>query len=124
MGNSNQRYESSEDENQFMNHLEQAKIRVILLTPKVSTEVNERISELKNELQLVGIGVRMECLTFDSGKHIAMGLGMRFVISISDSGKAEHEVSLMDLEEQVEMTMPWDRAIYMIEKVYPPANFT
>ncbi|MZQ87262.1 hypothetical protein GQF01_34615 [Paenibacillus sp. 5J-6] len=122
MGNSNQRYESPEDESRFMNHLEQAS--VILLTPKASTEANERISELTNELQLVGIGVRIECLTYDSGKHIAIGLGMRFVISISDSGKAENEVSLMDLEEQTEMTMPWDRAIYMIEKVYPPANFT
>lgn len=124
MGNSNQWYESPEDESQFMYHLEQAEVRVILLTPKVSMEANERISELTKELQLVGIGVRIECLTFDSGKHIAMGLGMRFVISIGDSGKAENEVSLMDFEEQMEMTMPWDRAIYMIEKVYPPANFT
>jgi hypothetical protein len=122
MGNSNQRYESPEEESRFMNHLEQA--RVILLTPKVSTEANVRISELTNELQLVGIGVRIECLTFDSGKHIAIGLGMRFVISIGDGGKTENEVSLMDLKEQFEMTMPWDRAIYMIEKVYPPANFT
>jgi histidyl-tRNA synthetase len=122
MGNSNQRYESPEDESRFMNHLEQA--RVILLAPKASMKVNARIRELTNELQLVGIGVRMECLTFDSGKHIADGLGMRFVILISNNDKAENEVSLMDLEEHVELTMPWDQAIYMIEKVYPPANFT
>ncbi|MDU0200294.1 MULTISPECIES: hypothetical protein [Paenibacillus] len=118
MGNSNQRYESPEDESRFMNHLEQAE--VILLAPKASSKVNECIRELKNELQLVGIGVRMECLTSDFGKHIAEGLGMRFVISIS----AESEVSLMDLQEHTEVTMPWDQAIYVIENVYPPPNFT
>lgn len=122
MGNSNQRYESPEEESRFMNHLEQAK--VILLAPKASLQVNARIRELTSELQLVGIGVRMECLASDSGKHIAEGLGMRFVISISDNSKAGNEVSLMDLQENTEMTMPWDQAIFVIENVYPPANFT
>ncbi|MBP1961700.1 His/Gly/Thr/Pro-type tRNA ligase C-terminal domain-containing protein [Paenibacillus aceris] len=116
MENANQWYVSSDE--RYVNHLEQA--RVILLAPITS----RKAVKMSSELNQVGIGVRTESVNPKFGLQMAAELGIRFVIGIHENEIAVDQVSLMDMLEMQERIMPMDQAIYVIEKIYPPADFT
>ncbi|NOU98954.1 hypothetical protein [Paenibacillus planticolens] len=117
MGNANRWYEITDENNQNVNQLKQ--VRVILLAPKDSRKSIHLISELDQ----VGIGVRTESVNPKSGIQMAEDLGIRFVVGIHDDEMAADRVSFMDRLEPHERIMSLDQAIYLIEKVYPPADF-
>ncbi|MDD9267933.1 hypothetical protein ACFPES_12925 [Paenibacillus sp. GCM10023248] len=93
-------------------------MRVILLAQAACKQAYRMMSELK----LAGIAARTESLSVEAGKRLADGLGIRFVVAVDDRNGTN--VQLADLHEHQEGSMPMDQAIYVIEKVYPPADFT
>ncbi|KQX66922.1 His/Gly/Thr/Pro-type tRNA ligase C-terminal domain-containing protein [Paenibacillus sp. Root444D2] len=95
---------------------------VILLDPIAS----EAAGRMKNELKLAGIGIMIvdEKLDLDKQLTAATKLGIRFIICIGLEDSSTDQVKLMDMQDLHEKVMPMDQAIYCIEKIYPPADFT
>lgn len=94
------------------------RVRVILLAPADCRQAYHMTSELN----LVGIAVRTASLDTENGIQMAAGLGIRYVVKINDDFKGR--VHLMDIHDQQEGVMPMDQAIFVIECMYPPADFT
>ncbi|TXK85455.1 His/Gly/Thr/Pro-type tRNA ligase C-terminal domain-containing protein [Paenibacillus sp. N3.4] len=78
------------------------------------------------QLQMAGIPSRMmnEQLAGSILTASALELGFRFLILIGKDEVSMSKVTFKDLFEQSELLIPLDKAIYLIEKIYPPENFT
>ncbi|WP_217635214.1 His/Gly/Thr/Pro-type tRNA ligase C-terminal domain-containing protein [Paenibacillus sp. yr247] len=93
---------------------------------RLNPEVFDEAYLMTNELELAGIAVRMADENSELSEHLitATVLGIRFVILIGKNERLIDQVRLLDMYDQQEMVMPMDQAIFVIERTYPPADFT
>ncbi|NEW06566.1 histidine--tRNA ligase [Paenibacillus sp. SYP-B3998] len=81
---------------------------------------------MTTELRTAGIRARLVSEKRKLKKILASASnqGIRFVILIGSDELAKSSVRLKDMFEQTENVMPMDQAIFCMEKIYPPVDFT
>ncbi|MFD0697039.1 histidine--tRNA ligase [Paenibacillus sp. GCM10027628] len=100
--------------------------RTLAVVVPLGQEAAGEAFRMTSELRAAGIRARMASEKRKLKKLLASvsDQGTRFVILIGSDEMALNAVRLKDMYEQSEIVMPMDKAIYYIERIYPPANFT
>ncbi|NQX64574.1 hypothetical protein HQN90_00395 [Paenibacillus alba] len=76
------------------------------------------------ELAMVGILAETVSESIIEIQQKADRLGIRYIVEICKEEIGSDQIRLWDLLEQENRKLPMEHAIYLLEKQYPPANFT
>ncbi|OPH57480.1 hypothetical protein BC351_02840 [Paenibacillus ferrarius] len=120
MRNVNQTQDEWKEENTSIQGIEQAVVYV--RTPAFLDSAASRL--LTVELAMVGIVVETVSESIVEIQQKADKLGIRYILEICKEEIGSDQIRLWDLFEQENRKLHIEHAIYLLEKQYPPANFT